>query len=177
MLAGAPEDFFPLLPFPPTGAQRRAMADMAADLASGRAMNRLVQGDVGSGKTAVAAFGAWAAAKNGVQCALMAPTELLAEQHARTMEALLSPAGVQVGLLTGSVKGKEKKALLAALAAGEIDLVVGTHALFSQGAEYRDLGLVIADEQHRFGVAQRGALAEMLRPAMKGRSGNHAKPV
>ncbi len=160
VLAGAPEDFFPLLPFPPTGAQRRAMADMAADLASGRAMNRLVQGDVGSGKTAVAAFGAWAAAKNGVQCALMAPTELLAEQHARTMEALLSPAGVQVGLLTGSVKGKEKKALLAALAAGEIDLVVGTHALFSQGAEYRDLGLVIADEQHRFGVAQRGALAE-----------------
>ncbi len=160
VLAGAPEDFFPLLPFPPTGAQRRAMADMAADLASGRAMNRLVQGDVGSGKTAVAAFGAWAAAKNGVQCALMAPTELLAEQHARTMEALLSPAGVRVGLLTGSVKGKEKKALLAALAAGEIDLVVGTHALFSQGAEYRDLGLVIADEQHRFGVAQRGALAE-----------------
>ena len=160
VLAGAPEDFFPLLPFPPTGAQRRAMADMAADLASGRAMNRLVQGDVGSGKTAVAAFGAWAAAKNGVQCALMAPTELLAEQHARTMEALLSPAGVRVGLLTGSVKGKEKKALLAALAAGEIDLVVGTHALFSQGVEYRDLGLVIADEQHRFGVAQRGALAE-----------------
>ena len=160
VLAGAPEDFFPLLPFPPTGAQRRAMADIAADLASGRAMNRLVQGDVGSGKTAVAAFGAWAAAKNGVQCALMAPTELLAEQHARTMEALLSPAGVRVGLLTGSVKGKEKKALLAALAAGEIDLVVGTHALFSQGAEYRDLGLVIADEQHRFGVAQRGALAE-----------------
>ena len=133
---------------------------MAADFRSGRAMNRLVQGDVGSGKTAVAAFGAWAAARSGVQCALMAPTELLAEQHARTMEALLAPAGVRVALLTGSVKGKEKKALLSALGAGEIDLLVGTHALFSQGVEYRELGLVIADEQHRFGVAQRSALAE-----------------
>ena len=157
---GSPEDFAALLPFAPTTAQRRAMEDMAADLRSGRAMNRLVQGDVGSGKTAVAAFGAWAAAKNGLQCALMAPTELLAEQHARTMEALLSPAGVRVALLTGSVKGREKKALLSALEAGEIDLVVGTHALFSQGVEYKDLGLVIADEQHRFGVAQRSALAE-----------------
>ena len=156
----APEEFSALLPFAPTNAQRRAMEDIAADLKSGRAMNRLVQGDVGSGKTAVAAFGAWAAAKNGCQCALMAPTELLAEQHARTLSALLSPAGVRVALLTGSVKGKEKKALLAALAAGEIDLIVGTHALFSQGVEYHDLGLVIADEQHRFGVAQRGALAE-----------------
>ena len=160
VMEGSPADFAALLPFPPTGAQRRAMEDMAADLRSGKAMNRLVQGDVGSGKTAVAAFGAWASAKNGAQCALMAPTELLAEQHARTMEALLSPAGVRVGLLTGSVKGKEKKALLSALAAGEIDLVVGTHALFSQGVEYKELGLVIADEQHRFGVAQRGALAE-----------------
>jgi ATP-dependent DNA helicase RecG len=160
VLPGEPEEFAALLPFSPTGAQRRAMDDIAADLQSGKAMNRLVQGDVGSGKTAVAAFGAWAAAKNGVQCALMAPTELLAEQHARTMEALLAPAGVRLALLTGSVKGKEKKALLAALAAGEINLVVGTHALFSQGVEYRDLGLVIADEQHRFGVAQRAALAE-----------------
>jgi len=159
-MEGAPEEFSALLPFAPTGTQRRAMEDIAADLRSGRAMNRLVQGDVGSGKTAVAAFGAWAAAKNGAQCALMAPTELLAEQHARTMEALLAPAGVRVALLTGSVKGKEKKALLAALAAGEIDLLVGTHALFSQGVEYRELGLVIADEQHRFGVAQRAALAE-----------------
>ena len=159
-LSGAPEEFAALLPFAPTNAQRRAMEDIAADLGSGKAMNRLVQGDVGSGKTAVAAFGAWAAAKNGVQCALMAPTELLAEQHARTLEALLAPAGVRVALLTGSVKGKQKKALLAALSAGEIDLIIGTHALFSQGVEYRDLGLVIADEQHRFGVAQRSALAE-----------------
>ena len=160
VMEGDVEKFAALLPFPPTGAQRRAMEDMAADLRLGRAMNRLVQGDVGSGKTAVAAFGAWAAAKNGAQCALMAPTELLAEQHARTMDALLSPAGVRVALLTGSVKGREKKALLSALEAGEIDLVVGTHALFSQGVEYKDLGLVIADEQHRFGVAQRSALAE-----------------
>ncbi len=160
VMEGDVEKFAALLPFPPTGAQRRAMEDIAADLRSGRAMNRLVQGDVGSGKTAVAAFGAWAAAKNGAQCALMAPTELLAEQHARTMEALLAPAGVRVALLTGSVKGREKKALLSALAAGETDLVVGTHALFSQGVEYHALGLVIADEQHRFGVAQRGALAE-----------------
>ena len=159
-MEGAPADFAALLPFAPTSAQRRAMEDIAADLRSGRAMNRLVQGDVGSGKTAVAAFGAWTAAKNGVQCALMAPTELLAEQHARTMESLLAPAGVRVALLTGSVKGKEKKALLSALAAGEVDLIVGTHALFSQGVVYRDLGLVIADEQHRFGVAQRAALAE-----------------
>ena len=160
VLSGGLEDFAALLHFAPTNAQRRAMEDIAADLRSGKAMNRLVQGDVGSGKTAVAAFGAWAAAKSGVQCAMMAPTELLAEQHARTLEALLAPAGVRVALLTGSVKGKEKKALLSALAGGEIDLVVGTHALFSQGVEYRDLGLVIADEQHRFGVAQRGALAE-----------------
>ena len=151
--------FETLLPFAPTNAQRRAMDDMAADLASGRLMNRLVQGDVGSGKTAVAAFGAWAAAQSGSQCAMMAPTEPLAEQHARTLHDLLAPAGVRVALLTGSVKGKEKKLLLSALEAGEIDLVVGTHALFSEGVVYRDLGLVIADEQHRFGVAQRAALA------------------
>ena len=156
---GTAEEFVKLLPFAPTGAQRRAMEDMAADLASGRAMNRLIQGDVGSGKTAVAAFGAWLCAQNGCQCAMMAPTELLAEQHARTLSALLAPAGVRVGLLTGSVKGAARKGLLAALAAGEIDLLVGTHALFSQGVEYAGLGLVIADEQHRFGVAQRAALA------------------
>ena len=158
-LSADPAEFEKLLPFAPTGAQRRAMADMAADLTSGRAMNRLVQGDVGSGKTAVAAYGAWAAAKNGCQCALMAPTELLAEQHYRTLSALLAPAGVRVGLLTGSVKGAEKKRLLAALAAGDVDVIVGTHALFSDGVAYHDLGLVIADEQHRFGVAQRAALA------------------
>ena len=158
-LTGSREEFEGLLPFAPTGAQRRAMDDLAADVSSGRVMNRLVQGDVGSGKTAVAAFGGWLAAKNGCQCAMMAPTELLAEQHARTLDALLSPAGVRVALLTGSVKGAAKKQLLAQLKAGEIHLLVGTHALFSAGVEYRDLGLVIADEQHRFGVAQRAALA------------------
>ncbi len=156
---GSVDEFVRLLPFAPTGAQRRAMEDMAGDLASGRAMNRLVQGDVGSGKTAVAAFGAWMCAQNGCQCALMAPTELLAEQHAKTMDEMLSPAGVRVGLLTGSVKGAARNSLLAALTAGELDLIVGTHALFSQGVEYANLGLVIADEQHRFGVAQRAALA------------------
>lgn len=158
-LPGQPEEFISLLPFSPTGAQRRAMADIAADLASGQCMDRLVQGDVGSGKTAVAAFAAWAAARNGRQCALMAPTELLAEQHYKTLLGLLSPAGVRVGLLTGSVRGAEKKRLLAALAEGGIDLLVGTHALFSEGVEYPRLSLVIADEQHRFGVAQRAALA------------------
>ena len=160
VLKADPAEFAALLPFAPTGAQRRAMEDMAADFASGRVMNRLVQGDVGSGKTAVAAFGAWAAAQNGCQCALMAPTELLAEQHAKTLDALLSPAGVRVALLTGAVKGRPRKALLNALAEGEIDLIVGTHALFSEGVAYKDLGLVVADEQHRFGVAQRAALAE-----------------
>ena len=139
VLAGEPEAFTALLPFAPPGAQRRAMEDIAGDLRSGKVMNRLVQGDVGSGKTAVAAYGAWTAARNGVQCAMMAPTELLAEQHARTLERLLSPAGVRVALLTAAVKGREKKALLAALAAGEIDLLVGTHALFSEGVEYNEL--------------------------------------
>ena len=171
-LLADPAEFEKLLPFTPTGAQRRAMADMAADLTSGRAMNRLVQGDVGSGKTAVAAYGAWAAAKSGCQCALMAPTELLAEQHYRTLSALLAPAGVRVGLLTSSVKGAEKKRLLAALAAGDVDVIVGTHALFSEGVAYHDLGLVIADEQHRFGVAQRAALAAKGAPSEMGCRGS-----
>ena len=118
-----------------------------------------VQGDVGSGKTMVAAYGAWLAAKNGGQCALMAPTELLAEQHFRSLAPLLGRAGVRVGLLTGSVKGKARKELYAALAAGEVDLVVGTHALLSEGVAFSNLALAITDEQHRFGVAQRAALA------------------
>ena len=156
---GTVEEFLSYLPFPPTAAQRRAMEDVAGDLASGRAMNRLIQGDVGSGKTAVAAFAAWMCAQNGCQCALMVPTELLAEQHAGTLEQLLAPAGVRVGLLTGSVKGAARKRVLEGLASGEIQVAVGTHALFSPGVEYGQLGLVIADEQHRFGVAQRAALA------------------
>ena len=153
------EEFLALLPFSLTAAQRRAMEEVAADTASGAPMNRLVQGDVGSGKTMVAAYGAWLAAKNGGQCALMAPTELLAEQHFRSLAPLLGRAGVRVGLLTGSVKGKARKELYAALAAGEVDLVVGTHALLSEGVAFSNLALAITDEQHRFGVAQRAALA------------------
>ena len=157
------EEFLTLLPFPLTGAQRRVMDEIAADVSAGPPMNRLVQGDVGSGKTMVAAYGAWLAAKNGRQCALMAPTELLAEQHFRSLAPLLEQAGLRVGLLTGAVKGKARKELLAALAAGELDLLIGTHALLSEGVDYADLGLVITDEQHRFGVAQRAALSAKAR--------------
>ena len=153
------QEFRSLLPFEPTDAQKRVMDEVAADLASGRPMNRLVQGDVGSGKTAVAAYAGWLAAGAGYQTALMAPTEVLAEQHYRSLSALLAPAGVRVGLLTGSLTAAEKKRTRAAIAAGEIDFVVGTHALISGGVEFRDLALMVADEQHRFGVAQRAALA------------------
>ena len=153
------EAFIRLLPFSPTGAQRRVMEEIAADMASGRPMNRLVQGDVGSGKTAVAAFAVWLAAGAGYQSALMAPTEVLAEQHFRSLSALLEPAGVRVGLLTGSLTPANKRKVRQALAAGALDLAIGTHALLSQGVEFARLGLMVADEQHRFGVAQRAALA------------------
>ncbi len=151
--------FLALLPFSPTRAQIRAMEEIAADMASGKPMNRLIQGDVGSGKTVVAAYGGWLAAQSGCQTALMAPTELLAEQHFRTLTSLLGSAGVRVGLLTGSMKAAEKRAVKAGLANGSIDLIVGTHALLSAGVDFAHLALVVADEQHRFGVAQRGALA------------------
>ena len=153
------EEFLARLPFPLTGAQRRVMEEISRDMASGRPMNRLVQGDVGSGKTVVAAYAAWLAAGAGYQSALMAPTEVLAEQHFRSLSALLEPAGVRVGLLTGSITPAGKKKVRQALAAGEIDLIIGTHALLSQGVEFTRLGLMVADEQHRFGVAQRAALA------------------
>ena len=153
------EEFLARLPFPLTGAQRRVMEEIAGDMASGRPMNRLVQGDVGSGKTVVAAYAAWLAAGAGYQSALMAPTEVLSEQHFRSLSALLEPAGVRVGLLTGSITPAGKKKVRQALAAGEIDLIIGTHALLSQGVEFARLGLMVADEQHRFGVAQRAALA------------------
>ena len=153
------EEFLSRLPFPLTGAQRRVMEEIAGDMASDRPMNRLVQGDVGSGKTVVAAYAAWLAAGAGYQSALMAPTEVLAEQHWRSLSALLEPAGVRVGLLTGSLTPAGKKKVRQALAAGEIDLIIGTHALLSQGVEFARLGLMVADEQHRFGVAQRAALA------------------
>jgi len=146
--------------FPPTEAQRQAIAEIDADLAAPRRMLRLLQGDVGAGKTLVAVMAMLRAAEAGAQAALMAPTELLARQHLRTFEKLCGAAGVPVALLTGSVKGKERKRVLAGLADGSIPLVLGTHALFQEGVAFRDLALAVVDEQHRFGVAQRLMLAE-----------------
>ena len=148
------------LPFTPTGAQLRAIGDALSDMRSGRLMNRLVQGDVGSGKTLVAAACVWYAAQSGAQSAFMAPTEILAEQHFATLTGFLEPFGIRVAKLTGSMKAKEKREVLAALASGEVQLCVGTHALLSEGVAFRDLALVVTDEQHRFGVQQRAALAE-----------------
>ena len=152
-------EFTATLPFTPTGAQLRAIADAAGDMTSGRLMNRLIQGDVGSGKTLVAAALIWLAAGSGLQSAFMAPTELLAEQHFATLSGFLAPFGLKVVKLTGSMGAKAKRETLAALASGEATLAVGTHALISEGVEFRRLGLVVTDEQHRFGVAQRSALA------------------
>ena len=151
--------FHAALPFTLTGAQTKAIAEIIDDLGSGKVMNRLVQGDVGSGKTMVAAAAAYLAAGSRKQSALMVPTEILAEQHHASLSRLLEPLGVRVGLLTGSMKEKEKKAIRTALAEGQIDLAIGTHALLSETTVFCDLGLVIADEQHRFGVAQRSRLA------------------
>ena len=155
-----PEEFTRLLPFSLTNAQRRTITEAVADMAGESPMNRLVQGDVGSGKTAVAAALCWTVIQSGMQAALMAPTEILAAQHFSSLSALLTPAGVRCALLTGSVKAAEKKRLFAALEAGEIDLVIGTHALLGDKVQFRDLGLVVTDEQHRFGVNQRSALAK-----------------
>lgn len=148
------------LPFTLTQGQQAAIEDTIADLCSGLPMNRLVQGDVGSGKTMVAAAACYFAYSNGVSTAMMAPTELLAEQHYRTLDKLLGPLGMRVGLLTGSMTPKEKRLLKAALAAGEIDLCIGTHALITADTVWQRLGLVITDEQHRFGVAQRMSLSQ-----------------
>lgn len=153
-------DFYALLPFSPTGAQRRAVAECLRDMRSDTPMSRLLQGDVGSGKTAVAAALIHTAAKNGLQCALMAPTGILAEQHFHTLEGLLATTGLHCALLTGATGAAEKKEIKALLAAGEIDLVVGTHALIQKDVAFRHLGLVVTDEQHRFGVGQRAALAD-----------------
>lgn len=154
------ESFYKLLPFTPTGAQKRAIAQCVADMRGDTPMNRLVQGDVGSGKTAVAAGVLYSAVKNGYQCALMAPTEILASQHYHSLSALLSCTDVKVKLLTGATPAAEKKQLKQALADGEIDLVIGTHALIQNDVVFCRLGLVVTDEQHRFGVEQRAALAE-----------------
>ena len=151
--------FFAALPFTLTGAQQRAMADIQRDLSRGTPMNRLVQGDVGSGKTMVAAAAAYLSIQNGHQAALMAPTEILAEQHAASLGKLFAPMGISVQLLTGSMKAGEKKQARQAIADGSAQLIVGTHALLTDTTVFADLGLVIADEQHRFGVAQRGKLS------------------
>ena len=152
------EEFFSSLPFAPTGAQRRAVSDAVRDMQSGTAMNRLVQGDVGSGKTLVAAALIWYAWKNGHSSAFMAPTEILAGQHFETLSSFLAPFGLRIGKLTGSMTAKQKREVKAELAAGELDLIIGTHALFSEDVEYSNLALVITDEQHRFGVNQRSSL-------------------
>lgn len=154
------QDYFDTLPFTLTAAQQRAIREAEADLRKGVPMNRLIQGDVGSGKTVVAAACAWLAAKNGTQAALMAPTEILAEQHFRTLSPLLEKSGLRVGLLTGSMRAKQKRDIYERMELGMLDLVVGTHALLSDGVRFRRLGLVITDEQHRFGVGQRAALTE-----------------
>ena len=151
--------FLQALPYSLTGAQLRCIGEIGGDMAGAVPMNRLLQGDVGSGKTVVAAACAYFAWQNGCQAALMAPTELLAQQHQRTMETLLAGTGLRVGLLVGSMTAAQKRDCRAALAAGALDLIVGTHALLSEGVSFRRLGLVITDEQHRFGVDQRAALA------------------
>ncbi len=148
------------LPFALTGAQLRSWHEIAAELAAPHPMQRLLQGDVGSGKTVVAALAAAQAIENGYQAALMAPTEILAEQHFRKLSQLLAPLGVTVTWLTGSLKAREKREAIAAIAAGTTQLAIGTHALFQDGVSFANLGLAIIDEQHRFGVGQRLALRE-----------------
>lgn len=146
------------LPFPLTGAQKRVIKEMWADMRSGKQMNRLLQGDVGSGKTLVALLTSLIAIDNGFQACLMAPTEVLAQQHFKGLSKLLMPTGVKIGLLTGSTKAKERKELLAQLSCGELNMLVGTHALIEDAVEFKNLGIAIIDEQHRFGVEQRSKL-------------------
>lgn len=150
--------FVKKLPFALTNAQRRAAWDILQDFENARPMNRLLQGDVGSGKTVVAGLAARQAASAGYQTALMAPTEILARQHAQTLSKLLEPFGVTVGLLIGSVKGKARQTLYQQIASGAVDVVVGTHALIQDKVEFHRLSFVIIDEQHRFGVEQRQRL-------------------
>lgn len=147
------------LPFEMTGAQKRACGEIFKDMCGITPMNRLVQGDVGSGKTAVAAAACWFAYKNGCQSALMAPTEILARQHYATLKSFLEPLGINVGCLTGSMTQKQKNEIKAQLKNGDINVITGTHALISESTEFDRLGLVITDEQHRFGVNQRKLFA------------------
>ena len=153
------QPFYASLPFTLTGAQSRAIGDILGDLQKGAPMNRLVQGDVGSGKTMVAAAAAYCTVNNRRQAALMAPTEILAEQHYESLNRVFAPLGLRTVLLTGSLTPKQKREVREAIAAGEADVIVGTHALLSAATTFANLGLVITDEQHRFGVGQRSALS------------------
>jgi ATP-dependent DNA helicase RecG len=152
------QEFLSGLPYQLTGAQRQALDDILGDLESDRPMSRLLQGDVGSGKTVVAVAAMYLAAKGGYQSAMMAPTEILAEQHFNNVTEMLGRHGVSVALLTGSVSRSEREAIYAEVASGEVQVLVGTHALIQEGVEFRNLALATVDEQHRFGVRQRGAL-------------------
>ena len=153
------QPFYACLPFTLTGAQQRAVEEILQDFRRGAPMNRLVQGDVGSGKTMVAAAAAYCAAQNHKQSALMAPTEILAEQHFSSLYKVFEPLGITVALLTGSQTAKQKRIVRERIASGQVQVAVGTHALLTDATRFADLGLVIADEQHRFGVAQRGKLS------------------
>lgn len=144
--------FWASLPFAPTGAQRRAVQEIARDMTGQSPMNRLLQGDVGSGKTLVAAAAVYMAARNGYQSVLMAPTEILASQHAATLADMLEPMGISVALLTAGVKGAARQSALDAIRTGAAQLVVGTHAVLGEGVQFARLGLAVTDEQHRFGV-------------------------
>ncbi len=152
------KDFYSLLPFTPTNAQQNAVAECVADMQKSKPMNRLLQGDVGAGKTAVAAALVYTAVQNGLQAAVMAPTEVLAEQHAKSFAGFFKGTSVRCALLTGTVCAAQKKHLKNALKNGEIDLLIGTHAILQKDVEFCNLGLVVTDEQHRFGVEQRAAL-------------------
>ncbi len=158
------DEFWKALPFSLTDAQERVFEEIRKDMEASRTMNRLVQGDVGSGKTIIAAAAAYKAIKCGYQAVMMAPTELLAEQHYHSLKSIFDRFGIQVGLLTGSMKPRDRKSIQIQLTEGSIDFLVGTHALIQTGVEYANLGLVITDEQHRFGVSQRELLS------MKGRN-------
>src|SRR5262249_42496178 len=150
-----------ILPFKPTGAQKRVLKKIVTDMSGPRPMNRLLQGDVGSGKTIVAVQAAIVAIENGYQSAIMAPTELLAEQHSANVKRLLAKTSHRVELLSGSLSAARKRSIRSAIESGEVDLVIGTHALIQEGVQFQKLGLVVIDEQHRFGVMQRAGLIRL----------------
>ena len=154
------EPFLKALPFKLTSAQERVLAEIKADMESDRRMNRLIQGDVGSGKTIMAVLAIYIAASSGYQSAFMAPTEILAEQHYRSVVPLLERFGIKVGLLTGGMKKKEKETIKEEAREGRLDVLIGTHAVLEESTVFKRLGLVITDEQHRFGVRQRARLSQ-----------------